>query len=98
MGAKSCYHCYDNESSRKRKGKIFIFHLIQFTNNTKNYFLVLDCLKQRKCDMYWPKEGIETYGVIQVKLVKEDVMATYTVRTLQIRHLRVNCLFERYIY
>jgi receptor-type tyrosine-protein phosphatase gamma len=39
--------------------------------------------------MYWPKEGAETYGVIQVKLVKEDVMATYTVRTLQIRHLRV---------
>ncbi|KAG8225884.1 hypothetical protein J437_LFUL006046 [Ladona fulva] len=44
---------------------------------------------RRKCDMYWPKEGIETYGVIQVKLVKEDVMATYTVRTLQIRHLRI---------
>jgi hypothetical protein len=45
--------------------------------------------------MYWPKEGVETYGVIQVKLVKEDVMATYTVRTLQIRHLRVsshNCI------
>lgn len=40
--------------------------------------------------MYWPKEGTETYGVIQVKLVKEDVMATYTVRTLQIRHLRVS--------
>jgi hypothetical protein len=40
--------------------------------------------------MYWPNEGVETYGVIQVKLVKEDVMATYTVRTLQIRHLRVS--------
>ncbi|XP_065165511.1 tyrosine-protein phosphatase 99A isoform X2 [Atheta coriaria] len=44
---------------------------------------------ERKCDMYWPKEGVETYGVIQVKLVKEDVMSTYTVRTLQIRHLRI---------
>ncbi|XP_017785982.1 PREDICTED: tyrosine-protein phosphatase 99A isoform X2 [Nicrophorus vespilloides] len=44
---------------------------------------------RRKCDMYWPKEGTETYGVIQVKLVKEDVMSTYTVRTLQIRHLRI---------
>ncbi|XP_066996985.2 tyrosine-protein phosphatase 99A isoform X2 [Anabrus simplex] len=43
---------------------------------------------RRKCDMYWPKEGTETYGVIQVRLVKEDVLATYTVRTLQIRHLR----------
>ncbi|XP_063219446.1 tyrosine-protein phosphatase 99A-like isoform X2 [Bacillus rossius redtenbacheri] len=44
---------------------------------------------RRKCDMYWPKEGVETYGVVQVRLVKEDVMATYTVRKLQIRHLRV---------
>lgn len=40
--------------------------------------------------MYWPKEGVETYGIIQVKLVREDVMATYTVRTLQIKHLRVS--------
>jgi receptor-type tyrosine-protein phosphatase gamma len=44
---------------------------------------------QRKCDMYWPKEGIETYGVIQVKLIKEDIMATYTVRTMQVKHLKV---------
>lgn len=43
---------------------------------------------RRKCDMYWPKAGIESYGVIQVKLVREDVMATYTVRTFQIRHLK----------
>ncbi|XP_050457004.1 tyrosine-protein phosphatase 99A isoform X3 [Cataglyphis hispanica] len=43
---------------------------------------------RRKCDMYWPKEGTETYGYIQVTLVKEDIMATYTIRTLQIRHLK----------
>ncbi|XP_023703350.2 tyrosine-protein phosphatase 99A isoform X4 [Cryptotermes secundus] len=57
---------------------------------------------RRKCDMYWPKEGVETYGVIQVRLVKEDVMATYTVRTLQIRHLRVKKkrqgMTERFVY
>ncbi|KAF5300368.1 hypothetical protein FQR65_LT00989 [Abscondita terminalis] len=57
---------------------------------------------RRKCDMYWPKEGIETYGVIQVKLVKEDVMATYTVRTLQIRHLRIKkkkaAMAEKIVY
>ncbi|CAG9855543.1 unnamed protein product [Phyllotreta striolata] len=45
---------------------------------------------RRKCDMYWPKEGSEVYGIIQVRLIKEDVMATHTVRTLGIRHLRVN--------
>ncbi|XP_055699332.1 tyrosine-protein phosphatase 99A isoform X3 [Phlebotomus papatasi] len=43
---------------------------------------------RRKCDMYWPKDGTETYGVIQVKLLQEDVMATYTVRTFQIKHLK----------
>ncbi|KAL1492711.1 hypothetical protein ABEB36_010927 [Hypothenemus hampei] len=44
---------------------------------------------RRKCDMYWPKEGTEKYGPIEVKLVKEDVMATFTVRTMVIRHSRV---------
>lgn len=39
--------------------------------------------------MYWPKEDTETYGIIQVKTVREDVMATYTIRTFLIRHLRV---------
>ncbi|XP_049824073.1 tyrosine-protein phosphatase 99A isoform X2 [Aethina tumida] len=57
---------------------------------------------RRKCDMYWPKEGTETYGVIQVRLVKEDVMATYTIRTLQIRHLRIKkkkpTLTEKIVY
>ncbi|XP_071054817.1 putative receptor-type tyrosine-protein phosphatase mosPTP-1 isoform X3 [Onthophagus taurus] len=59
-----------------------------FFNRGSDYF-------ERKCDMYWPKEGVETYGVIQVRLVKEDVMATYTVRTLQIRHLRVSTIKKK---
>lgn len=44
---------------------------------------------RRKCDMYWPKDGTETYGVIQVKFLQENVMATYTVRTFQIKHLKL---------
>lgn len=44
---------------------------------------------RRKCDMYWPKDGSETYGVIQVKFLQENVMATYTVRTFQIKHLKL---------
>ncbi|OAD61168.1 Tyrosine-protein phosphatase 99A, partial [Eufriesea mexicana] len=44
---------------------------------------------RKKCDMYWPKKGSETYGYIQVTLLREDVMATYTIRTLQIRHIKV---------
>ncbi|XP_071863739.1 putative receptor-type tyrosine-protein phosphatase mosPTP-1 isoform X3 [Bombus fervidus] len=43
---------------------------------------------RKKCDMYWPKKGSETYGYIQVTLLREDVMATYTIRTLQIRHMK----------
>ncbi|XP_023160833.2 tyrosine-protein phosphatase 99A isoform X5 [Drosophila hydei] len=57
---------------------------------------------RRKCDMYWPKDGIETYGVIQVKLVEEEVMSTYTVRTLQIKHLKLKkkkqCNLEKLVY
>ncbi|CAG7827307.1 unnamed protein product, partial [Allacma fusca] len=56
----------------------------------------------KKCDMYWPSEGVETYGVIQVKFVKEDVMATYTIRTFTIRHLKLKkkkqTSLERTIY
>lgn len=44
---------------------------------------------RRKCDMYWPKEGAETYGFIQVKLSSETMMATYTIRTFSIRNLKV---------
>lgn len=44
---------------------------------------------RRKCDMYWPKDGTETYGVIQVRFVSEQVMATYTVRTFVMRHLKL---------
>jgi receptor-type tyrosine-protein phosphatase gamma len=44
---------------------------------------------RRKCDMYWPREGSETYGVIVVKLMREEVMATYTVRKFQIKHTKV---------
>lgn len=39
--------------------------------------------------MYWPKEGTETYGYIQVKLLQEVVMATYTLRTFTAKNLRM---------
>lgn len=44
---------------------------------------------QKKCDQYWPKEGNEIYGLIQVRLVHEEVLATYTIRKLAIRHMKV---------
>ena len=44
---------------------------------------------RRKCDMYWPKEGTITYGHIDVTLVREKVMANYTVRTLRLKHTKL---------
>lgn len=44
---------------------------------------------RRKCDMYWPKEGTATYGHIDVTLVKEDMMANYTVRSFRVKHTKL---------
>ncbi|XP_037070696.1 tyrosine-protein phosphatase 99A-like isoform X1 [Pollicipes pollicipes] len=43
---------------------------------------------RKKCDMYWPQEGSETYGVIKVTASGEDVMATYTIRKFKLQHLK----------
>ena len=41
--------------------------------------------------MYWPKEvgGTETYGLVQVRLRNEQIMATYTLRTFVVHHLKM---------
>ena len=39
--------------------------------------------------MYWPQEGTERYGVIQVSALGHDVMSTYTIRKFRIQHLKV---------
>ncbi|XP_043233465.1 tyrosine-protein phosphatase 99A-like isoform X4 [Amphibalanus amphitrite] len=53
---------------------------------------------RKKCDMYWPKEGSETYGLIQVVLLDERELATYTVRKLLIRHSKKGRPVERTVY
>lgn len=40
---------------------------------------------------------METYGFIQVKLLKEELMAMYTVRTFQVHHTRVIFYFIIYL-
>ena len=40
--------------------------------------------------MYWPQEGTETFGVIKVTNLGQDVMATYTIRKFRIQHLKVS--------
>ncbi|XP_075676436.1 protein tyrosine phosphatase 99A isoform X4 [Dermatophagoides pteronyssinus] len=44
---------------------------------------------RRKCDLYWPKDGTETYGIVQVRLLQEVVMATYTLRTFHVKNLKI---------
>ena len=46
---------------------------------------------RRKCDMYWPKDRdtTQTYGHIDVTLVREDVMANFTVRSLRVKHTKL---------
>lgn len=44
--------------------------------------------------MYWPKEGSEIYGIVQVKMVQELTMATYTLRTFVIRNVKLKKVFS----
>ncbi|CAL4083881.1 unnamed protein product [Meganyctiphanes norvegica] len=43
---------------------------------------------RKNVDQYWPKEGTEKYGIIQVRLVHEQILATYTLRKFAIRHTK----------
>ena len=45
--------------------------------------------KQRKCDQYWPEDGIETYGPIQVKHVNTFSRAHYTVRIFSLKNVKL---------
>ncbi|XP_037086663.1 tyrosine-protein phosphatase 99A-like [Pollicipes pollicipes] len=45
---------------------------------------------RKKCDLYWPQEGKEAYGDIQVTALGQNVMATYTIRKFRIRHLQLD--------
>lgn len=47
------------------------------------------CSLQRKCDQYWPEDGIETYGPIQVKHVNTFSRAHYTVRIFSLKNVKL---------
>jgi len=38
-----------------------------------------------KCDLYWPQEGTDTYGTVQVTLVSTISFAYYVKRIFSIR-------------
>ncbi|XP_064604299.1 receptor-type tyrosine-protein phosphatase kappa-like [Liolophura sinensis] len=41
-----------------------------------------------KCSQYWPDEGSESFGLITVTLLDEENYADFTVRTLQLIHIK----------
>ena len=43
---------------------------------------------QRKCDQYWPTEGDNVYGLMNVKLLSESVTAHYTLRKFMLKYVK----------
>lgn len=68
---------------------INLYKLTYQITTLPNHSVLSICTKQRKCDMYWPKEGAKNYGFIQVKLLQEVVMATYILRTFTVKNLKL---------
>ncbi|XP_048739553.2 tyrosine-protein phosphatase 99A-like isoform X3 [Ostrea edulis] len=52
---------------------------------------------RRKCDQYWPEDGIETYGNIQVKHVNTFSRAHYTVRIFSLKNVKLKKQFSERI-
>ena len=50
---------------------------------------------QPKCDLYWPDSGTETYGDMLVSLLREDILASYTLRTFSIRYMKPNATVSK---
>ena len=44
---------------------------------------------QRKCDQYWPTDGLEIYGSMSVKLLNTVQRSDYTVRIFSVRNMKV---------
>ena len=63
---------------------IFDFWSLLHSFAQNSYFF-----KQRKCDQYWPEDGIETYGPIQVKHVNTFSRAHYTVRIFSLKNVKL---------
>ena len=41
-----------------------------------------------KCDQYWPEHGTENYGDLDITLVREDILAFYTLRTFTMQQMK----------
>jgi hypothetical protein len=60
----------------------YIFSQIKIYFNRK--FISIFVRFKHKCEQYWPDSGTETYGDIEVTLVKIEEFADYVTHTLQL--------------
>jgi hypothetical protein len=56
------------------------------------YIIYVSVLFQPKCDKYWPDEGTEKYGDIEVTLMKIEEFAYYVIHTLQLKKVEKNAI------
>ena len=70
---------------------IFVTHFVKFASkNSLKFCITYFSLFQPKCDLYWPDAGTETYGDMCVSLLREDILASYTLRTFSVRYMKPN--------
>ena len=60
------------------------------SENSSKCSIIIFSLFQPKCDLYWPDAGTETYGDMCVSLLREDILASYTLRTFSVRYMKPN--------
>lgn len=53
---------------------------------------------RRKCEMYWPEEGSETYGSVTVKHINTFSRAHYTVRMFSLKSSKAKKVSKSFAY